>query len=99
MGIDEILTQHDLILAEGAVIEALRRKQRIELHPRLENALLVYDEAGKQALAQIYNEYISVAHTARVPIVVCAPTWRANRERLTETNETRNVNRDAVAFM
>lgn len=99
MSITDILTHHDLILAEGAVIEALRRSHGIALHPRLENALLVYDSAGKQALSQIYNEYIAVAHKANIPIVVCAPTWRANKERLAEANESRNVNKDAVAFM
>ena len=99
MAINDILAQNDLVLAEGAVIEALRRTHRIELHPRLENALLVYDAAGKQALSHIYNEYISVAHKAGVPIMICAPTWRANKERLAEAHEIRDVNKDAVAFM
>jgi homocysteine S-methyltransferase len=99
MAINDILAQNDLVLAEGAVIEALRRTHRIELHPRLENALLVYEAAGKQALSHIYNEYISVAHKAGVPIMICAPTWRANKERLAEVHEIRDVNKDAVAFM
>lgn len=99
MVIKDLLAQNDLVLAEGAVIEALRRSHGVELHPRLENALLIYDRAGQRALSHIYNEYITVAHNARVPIVICAPTWRANKERLAETTESRNVNKDAVAFM
>jgi len=99
MDINDILAANDLILAEGAVIEALRRSHRVELHPRLENALLVYDETGRQALSQIYNSYISVAHEAGVPIVLCAPTWRANKERLAEMQETRDVNKEAIVFM
>jgi homocysteine S-methyltransferase len=99
MGIKDLLQHNDLILAEGAVIEALRRSHRVELHHRLENALLVYDTAGKQALSHIYNKYIAVAHSAGVPIMICAPSWRANKERLAEIHESRNVNKDAVAFM
>ena len=99
MGIRELVAHHELILAEGAVIEALRRSRGIALHPRLENALLVYDTSGKQALTHIYNEYIAVASRAGIPIMICAPTWRANKERLAESHESRNVNKDAVAFM
>ncbi|UCC11224.1 MAG: homocysteine S-methyltransferase family protein [candidate division WOR-3 bacterium] len=99
MSITDILAHHDLILKEGAIIEVLRRSHNVTLHPRLENVLLVYDAAGKQALSQIYNEYITVAHKAGIPIMICAPTWRANKERLAEADESRNVNKDAVAFM
>ncbi len=99
MNIKDLLAHHDLILKEGAIIELLRRSHKVALHPRLENALLVYDTAGKQALTQIYDEYIAVAHKAGIPIMICAPTWRANKERLAEASESRNVNRDAVAFM
>ena len=99
MSINDILKHHDLVLGEGSVIEALRRSCGIELHPRLENALLVYEPAGKESLSNIYNEYISVARGAEIPIMICAPTWRANKERLEEADESRNVNGDAVAFM
>ncbi len=99
MSISDILAHNDLILKEGAIIEVLRRSHTVTLHPRLENALLVYDAADKQALSQIYNEYIVVAYKANIPIMICAPTWRANKERLEEADESRNVNKDAVAFM
>lgn len=97
--INVLLARNDLILAEAALVERLRRSKKITLHSRLVHALHIYDEAGQKVLSHIYNEYISVAHNAGVPIVICAPTWRANRERLSETNESRDVNRDAVDFL
>lgn len=84
---------------EGAINETLRRSRNVRLHPRMSNALMIYDESERQALADIYREYIAVAQQADVPILVCAPTWRANRERLDEARIRLDVNRDAVHFM
>jgi S-methylmethionine-dependent homocysteine/selenocysteine methylase len=93
------LRTHELVLTEAAVIETLRRSGKVELHPLLENALLIYEEDTKKALSIIYQEYISVAHDADIPIIVCSPTWRANRERVSQANVTDEVNSDAVEFL
>jgi homocysteine S-methyltransferase len=94
-----LLTNNDLILAEAALVERLRRSDDIALHPRLVHALHIYNEAGQKMLTHIYNEYISVAHKAGIPIVICTPTWRANRERLSEADESRDVNKDSTDFL
>ncbi len=99
MDIRKLLIKNDVILAEAAITEALRRSNKVELHPRLVNALLIYDKAGERELSHLYNDYISVAHKAGVPIVICTPTWRANKERLSETKLSSNVNKDSVNFM
>jgi homocysteine S-methyltransferase len=99
MDIKKLLMEKDVILAEAAIVERLRRSPNIELHPRLVHALLIYDRAGQRELSRLYNEYISVAHKAGVPIIICAPTWRANKERLSEINLSSDVNRDAVHFL
>lgn len=99
MDIRKLLIKNDVILAEAAITEALRHSNKVELHPRLVNALLIYDRAGERELSHLYNDYISVAHKAGVPIVICTPTWRANKERLSETKLSSNVNKDAVNFM
>ena len=69
------------------------------LHPRLANALMVYTDEGRAALARIYESYIAVAQAAAVPIVLSAPTWRANRQRLAEAQVTTDVNANAVQYM
>ncbi len=99
MDIKKLLLKNDLILAEAALVERLRRSNKVELHPRLVHALLIYEETGKRELSQIFNEYISVVQKAEVPVVICTPTWRANKERLSEVDESRDVNGDAVDFL
>ncbi len=95
----ELLRKSNLILMEAAVNERLRRSDQISTHPRLSNALLVHDLIGKQKLANIFNLYINVAQSAGLPILLTAPTWRANRERLTEAGVVDDVNGDNIQFL
>ncbi|MGB5421878.1 MAG: homocysteine S-methyltransferase family protein [Desulfobacterales bacterium] len=99
MQFDETLEKTDFMLAEAAVIESLRRSGAVALHPRLENALLIYDDVGRTALTGVYRDYVSIARQAGVPILICTPTWRANPERISAAGTTRDVNGDAVAFL
>jgi homocysteine S-methyltransferase len=99
MGLREALDQNDFILTEAAVIESLRRSGKVRLHPRLENALLIYEEVGRRALSGLYENFASIALHAGVPITLCTPTWRANSERLAEADVETDVNGDAVAFL
>ncbi len=99
MCLEKFLAEYDFILAEAAVIEALKRSGEIELHPELVNALLIYDDQGRRLIAGLINQFIGVAKRCEVPIMVTTPTWRANRERLERVGELRNVNADAVKFI
>jgi homocysteine S-methyltransferase len=99
MDIQEILDNHNLILSEAAVIESLRRSGTINLHPRLENALLIYEEADKKELTELYQDFIDIAYKGDVPITICTPTWRANKERISEAHISDDVNGDAVKFL
>jgi S-methylmethionine-dependent homocysteine/selenocysteine methylase len=98
MNIQEAINYYKLILTEASVIESLRRSKDAVLHPRLEHALLIYDESGKKLLSKLYNGFIIVARQSEIPITICTPTWRANYERISEADITRNVNVDAVSF-
>lgn len=99
MNIHETLENHSFVLTEAAVIESLRRSGDIHLHPRLENALLIYDRTGQNALTRLYQGFIAVARKGGVPITISTPTWRANHERLAEARITHDVNGDAVRFL
>ena len=95
----ELLKTNRLILMECAVVERLRRAGAAPLHPALVNAPLIYDEAGRAALREIYQEYIRIARTAAAPLLLCTPTWRANRERVAAAGAKQSINADAVRFM
>jgi S-methylmethionine-dependent homocysteine/selenocysteine methylase len=93
------LDKHDLVLMEAAVVERLRRDSGVELHPSLVHATLVHDALGRRVLAKIYQGYIDIALEASLPLLLCAPTWRANRERVREAGGCREINSEAVGFM
>ena len=99
MKFETTLNDHNFILAEGAVIEILRRSELTRLHPLLENALLIYEKAGRAALAEIYNDYVSIARRAGCPMVIFTPTWRANPDRIVRAKVKQNINADATIFL
>lgn len=85
ISIRERVARRDLVLTEGAVIERLRRSTDIVLDPEVANTSLVFDAAGREALRRIWRSYLDVARDWRLPMIVCAPTWRATPERLART--------------
>ena len=95
----QLLSNNSLILMEAAIVEPLRRSSEVELHPLLANAPLIYEEAGRQALAKLYQNYIDIALEAKTPFLICTPTWRANKERVAETGISPAVNIDAARFL
>jgi len=95
----QLLSDNSLILMEAAIVEPLRRSSDVDLHPLLVNAPLIYEEAGRQALAKLYQNYIDIALAAKTPFLMCTPTWRANKERVSETGINPTVNIDAARFL
>ena len=99
MNLLNILERNDVVLAEASIVESLRRSGRVNIHPLLEHALLIYDQTGRDALYGLYNGYVSIAHKENIPILLSSPTWRANQDRIAEAGVTENVNADAVKFL
>lgn len=94
-----LVGNYPLILMEAAVVEQLRRTDKVRLHPTLVNAPLIYDEIGRQALGKIYQGYIDIAVEADVPFLMCTPTWRTNQDRTEASDLSPNINSDAVKFL
>ena len=94
-----ILENDKKVLVEAAVVERLRRSSDVELHHDLANAPLIYDEKGKKALKSLYQEYIDIARASNLPILLCTPTWRANRSRVKTSGTSEAINKDATSFM
>jgi S-methylmethionine-dependent homocysteine/selenocysteine methylase len=96
---ETLLKEHNLILIEAAIVERLRRRGRIELHPSLVHATHIYNEVGRAELEKLYKGYISIAEAANIPILLITPTWRTNYERVKAAEINPNVNVDSVRFM
>ena len=95
----QLLENNNLILMEAAIVELLRRSENINLHPVLVNAPLIYEQAGREALGKLYRKYIDIALAAKLPFLMCTPTWRTNQSRVTDTKINPSINIDAVHFL
>lgn len=88
------------IITEGSIIERLKREFNYPLDDALSNALMIYDEKGKSLLEKIYREYIDIAESSDLPIMVLTPTWRANKERTRHANvDLKSINTDSFLFV
>jgi len=94
-----LLSKHRFILSEAAICERLRRMDGVELHPTLFDAPLIYGEKSSKVLAGIYKQYIEIAREYQVPILIAAPTWRLDAERVSSADVPENINQDAVEFI
>jgi homocysteine S-methyltransferase len=77
-----VLRDAPVVLAEGAVVERLRRLPGETVDPHVANAGLVLEPAGRAALAGIYRQYRDIGLAHGLPTLLLTPTWRANAERL-----------------
>jgi len=89
------------VLTEGAMVERIRRNPAVELDPDIAHAGLVYSDSGRKALAQIYQQYLSIGQRHNLPMLTLAPTWRANPERIAKAGygPVDHLNRDCVEFL
>jgi homocysteine S-methyltransferase len=78
----EFLKTSRCILAEGAVIERLRRSVELELDPHIVNSAFIYDKVKRAALAGICRGYLDIGCEHGLPLLLSTPTWRASRERI-----------------
>ncbi len=88
-----------VIMTGGSTYERFRRRTDVVSDPDIAHAALVYDDAGASLLASATKEYIDVAQTAGLPMLVGTPTWRASHGRVERSAfRGRRVNQDCVAF-
>ncbi|MBT8220306.1 MAG: homocysteine S-methyltransferase family protein [Bacteroidia bacterium] len=99
MDIEELIKTHELVLMEGAVIERLRRSEKLKLHPTLLHTPLIYEKNGRIAMKQIFDEYIDIAEKAGTPIFICTPTWRADKDRVKTSGVDPSINIHGVDFI
>lgn len=96
----EFLKRSPCILAEGAVIERLRRSSGFELDPHIVNSAFIYNDARRKAIETIYRQYLDIGFQYGLPLLLSTPTWRAGRERITAAGYADcDVNADNFRFL
>ena len=67
----ECFNQHENILMEGALGERLKREYHISFDDNVAMASLVYSQAGRNALSELWGGYIDIAKrfNLRIPFI------------------------------
>lgn len=92
-------SQCNSILMEGAIGERLKREYNITFHESVAMASLVYSESSKYAMKNIFNDYIDIAKSHNLPLMITTPTRRANYERVKNSEYDKNIIIDNVKFL
>jgi S-methylmethionine-dependent homocysteine/selenocysteine methylase len=87
------------ILMEGAIGERLKREYNIRFDDKVAMAGLIYQSTARQALQNIYEEYVTIAAKYQLPFIATTPTRRANRERVRESAFTEQIIKDNIVFL
>lgn len=100
MDFAKALHEYPVILMEGALLERLRREYQVTLDPFIYHAGFIYDREKRSILQSLYRQYIDSALHQTTPILITTPTWRANEERVGQSEFLgMDVNGDCVRFL
>jgi homocysteine S-methyltransferase len=87
-------------IAEGAVLERVRRDPALVLDPHILNGGLIYDKSGRARLAEIHLDYMRLARKAGLPLLTFTDTWRFSRNAVEASPfRGRPINEDHVRFL
>jgi homocysteine S-methyltransferase len=87
-------------IAEGAVVERVRRDPDLALDPHILNGGLIYEPASRARLAEIHRGYMRSAQEAGLPILTFTDTWRCSQTAVQASRfRDRAVNEDNFRFL
>jgi S-methylmethionine-dependent homocysteine/selenocysteine methylase len=81
----DLWSRQDFVLMEAAVGEYLRRQTLVQVDPVLGSLSCIYDPDGRQALRDLYTSFFALGSKNSVPLLITAPTWRANARNIRQT--------------
>lgn len=99
MNFESCFNLSSAILMEGALGERLKREYNIIFDDKVAMAGLVYDTASRQAMYNIFQEYVKIAEKYKLPFIATTPTRRGNKQRVMESKFTESIIEDNVRFL
>jgi homocysteine S-methyltransferase len=100
MDFADFLASGAAAIAEGAVLERVRRDPALALDPHVLNGGLIYDRLGRAKLAEIHGDYMRLARRAGLPLLAFTDTWRCSRKAVDASPfRGRPVNEDHCRFL
>ena len=99
MRLEEMFASGRNILMEGALGERLKREYGLASDASVALAAMVYSEAGRHALRELWLGYMDIAAAAKLPFIATTPTRRANRDRVAASRYGEEILADNLAFL
>jgi len=100
MNFEDVFNKDEFILMEGGLGERLKREYNIIGDKDIALAGHIYDENKRQALIELFEQYLIIANKYNIPIMVTTATRRANKERVScPIFKENNVIYDNVKFL
>lgn len=99
MNFETCFNTSSAILMEGALGERLKREFNIKFDDIVAMAGLIYNSDSKQAMQNIFEEYMKIAEKYDLPFIATTPTRRANKERVMQSNFNQKIIEDNVRFL
>ncbi len=98
MSFKEIINNSKVILTEGAIVERLKAECKLEMDPHINHAGLIYTHP--EILTKLYSQYIDIAQSYNLPIMLMTPTRRVNYESLKQSSyREKPVLKDACSLL
>lgn len=88
-----------VILMEGALGERLKREYNLQPDDAVALADIIYRKGGREALFELWKQYIDIAKVNRLPFIATTPTRRANSERVAKCGYDKNIIIDNVSTL
>lgn len=88
-----------VMLMEGAIGERLKREYNIVIDANIAMASLVYSDYSRQAMKNIFGEYVSIATKYNLPFIATTPTRRASKNRVNQSQFNEKIIEDNVKFL
>lgn len=99
MNFENCYNNSSIILMEGALGERLKREYNIPFDQIIALAGHIYNKESKQALKELFNQYMKISQLYNLPIMLTTPTRRANKERVAQSKYNESINYDNVSFL
>jgi S-methylmethionine-dependent homocysteine/selenocysteine methylase len=99
MDFETCFNTSSVILMEGAIGERLKREYNIVFDDMVALAGLIYNTDSRQAMLNIFREYVTIAEKYHLPFITTTPTRRANRENIIHSDFNEKIIEDNVRFL
>ncbi|MCB2299277.1 homocysteine S-methyltransferase family protein [Clostridium tagluense] len=99
MDFESCYNNSPFVLMEGALGERLKREYDIPFDDVIALAGHIYNEKSKQALKELFHQYIKIAQHYHMSIMLTTPTRRANKERVAQSKYNKSIIYDNVSFL